>query len=235
MNTPAITTSKSLTKAELEEIADRIRTRIRRTAEDIIAVGHDLAEVKAQLGHGKFLDWIDREFDMSERSARNYMSVAAWAEAKSATVADLAPATLYLLAAPSTPEDIENEVLADIESGKPVDTKEVKARIEEARVEQDETSQDDPKPAQAKKPRRSRQEIERDAFFEGRLPVLEQAAGVDFELPAPKLNAEDAKQAIKQIKKAEACLRHLRREIERQHAEPAPTVDQQGPDHEVRR
>ncbi len=89
MNAPVITTSKPLGTKEMEEIADRIRARVRRTAEDIIAVGADLTRVKAQIGHGKFLDWIDREFGMSERSARNYMAVAAWAEGKSATVADL--------------------------------------------------------------------------------------------------------------------------------------------------
>ncbi len=60
--------------------------------------------------------------------------------------------------------------------------------------------------------------------------MLEQAAGVDFELPAPKLNAEDAKQAIKRIRKAEVCLRQLRREIEKQHAGTAAAVDQQDPD-----
>ena len=91
----------------------------------------------------------------------------------------------------------------------------------------------EPKPSEGppKKPRRSRQEIERDAFFEGRLPVLEQAAGVDsFELLVPKLNAEDAKQAIKQIKKVETCLRQLRHEIEKQHTGLAPAVDQQDPE-----
>ena len=89
----------------------------------------------------------------------------------------------------------------------------------DALVEQEEISQDDPKPDRDKKRRRTREEIERDVFFDRRLSMLETAAGVDFELPVPKLNAEDAKQAIKQIKKAEACLRRLRREIEKQHAE----------------
>jgi hypothetical protein len=232
MNAPAITTTKPLSKAKLRHIATLIRHRM---VQNIIMSGQDLLKVKATLDHGKFIEWVERDVEMSIRTAQNYMKVAKWAKAlpgdKYATIAHLPPTKLYLLAAASTPEDIETEVNADIESGKPVNTKEVKARIEEARVEQDETSQDDPKPAQAKKPRRSRQEIERDAFFfEGRLPVLEQAAGVDFELPAPKLNAEDAKQAIKQIKKAEACLRYLRREIEKQHAGLAPAVDQQDPE-----
>ena len=53
MSAPEITTSNTLTKPELTEIAERIRMRIRRTAEDIIAIGQDLTQVKGQLGHGK--------------------------------------------------------------------------------------------------------------------------------------------------------------------------------------
>jgi hypothetical protein len=226
MNSPVITTSKPLSKAKLRHIATLIRHRM---VQNIIMSGQDLLKVKASLDHGKFIEWVERDVEMSIRTAQNYMKVAKWAKAlpgdKYATIAHLPPTKLYLLAAASTPEDIENEVIADIESGKPVDTKEVKARIEEAQVEQEETSQDDPKTAPAKKRCRTREEIERDAFFDGRLPVLEQAAGVDFELPVPKLNAEDAKQAIKQIKKAEACLRRLRREIEKQHPNQAPDVE----------
>jgi hypothetical protein len=180
------------------------------------------------------------------------MSVAKWAKTlpgdKYETVAYLPPKALYLLAAKSTPEDIENEVIADIGSGKPVDSRQVKTRIEEAKEatattgadapldEQGEVAQGDPELARDKKHRRTREEIERDAFLENRLSLLGVVAGVDtHEFPVPKLNAEDAKQAIKQIKKAEACLRQLRREIEKQHAEPAPAVDPADPDHEVRR
>ena len=135
MNAPVITTSKPLSTKEVGAIADRIRARVRRTAEDIIAVGHDLTKVKAQLGHGKFLDWIDREFGMSERSARNYMAVATWAEGKSATVADLAPSTLYRLAAPSTPEDIGEEVITRAEKGENIKAAEVKRQIQKAKAE----------------------------------------------------------------------------------------------------
>jgi cytochrome c553 len=53
-------------------------------------VGSGLREgiqVKEALGHGRFLRWIEAEFGMSERAARNFMGVAT--TFKSATVADL--------------------------------------------------------------------------------------------------------------------------------------------------
>jgi hypothetical protein len=44
MNAPVITTTKPLSTKEMEEIADRIRARIRRTVEDIIESGRDLVD-----------------------------------------------------------------------------------------------------------------------------------------------------------------------------------------------
>lgn len=63
-----------------------------------LAIGHAknagevLIKVKAALKHGEWLPWLTANVEVSERSARGYMSIAAnWAQlsAKSATVADL--------------------------------------------------------------------------------------------------------------------------------------------------
>ncbi len=67
MIAPVITTTKPFSTKEMEEIAERIRNSVRRAAEDIISIGQDLTQVKDQLGHGKFLNWIDREFGMTDR------------------------------------------------------------------------------------------------------------------------------------------------------------------------
>ncbi|MCH9053459.1 MAG: hypothetical protein IIA72_20775 [Proteobacteria bacterium] len=117
-------------------IAERIRERIRRTTTDIIATGHDLLGVKSKLDHGAFHSWIETEFGINARTAQNYMRAATWAEGKSELVSHLPPSTVYLLAAPSTPEEFTTEVLSNIESGCPVDHHQVRARIKMARVEQ---------------------------------------------------------------------------------------------------
>ena len=74
---------------EAREAAQRIRLRLRRSAEDIIEIGRDLLAVKASLPHGSFLPWIEAEFGMSERSARRFMQVADVYAGKSARLADL--------------------------------------------------------------------------------------------------------------------------------------------------
>ena len=53
--------------------ADEARRR-RRAAK--LAVGLMLVEVKAQLGHGRFLPWLRVNFNMHERTAERYMEMA---------------------------------------------------------------------------------------------------------------------------------------------------------------
>jgi hypothetical protein len=69
-------------------------------------------------GHGGWLPWLEREFGWKEQTARNYMLAYEWA-AKSPTVGDLNVdmRSLYLLAAPSTPEPARTEVIERAEAG----------------------------------------------------------------------------------------------------------------------
>ena len=107
------------------------------------------------------------------------------AEGKTEIISDLSPTTLYLLAAPSTPEDIGKEVIADIEAGKPVGDRQVKARIQEAanrlaRSKLIETFEERAQPppvveVEAPKPKKPRKPTR--AQLEKRKKRLEQAIG----------------------------------------------------------
>jgi hypothetical protein len=94
--------------------ADRIR---RQCVTSIIQIGKALLEAKRHLSHGAFLRWIEWEVRMPVRTAQAYMRVALWASSKSAIVAHLSPTMLYLLSAPSTPEDFVSSVLSRMEAG----------------------------------------------------------------------------------------------------------------------
>ena len=84
------------------EAEQRIKLRLRRSAEDIIAIGLDLVEAKTTIGHGNFLPWIEAEFQMSDQTARRFMDVARVYAGKSNIVLNLDPTALYELAAPKT-------------------------------------------------------------------------------------------------------------------------------------
>lgn len=109
------------------EAAERIKLRLRRSAEDIIEIGRDLIAVKESLPHGSFLPWIEAEFAMSDQTARNFMNVAVQYGGKSQTVLDLNPTALYALAA-SEPE-VRERIEAMIAAGEVV----TKATVQELR------------------------------------------------------------------------------------------------------
>jgi len=120
-------------QGELIAAADRIRKRTRRAVTDIIENGRDLLAIKSELNRGQFLGWIKAEFAWSERAAEYYMALAReWGDVQVATVATLPVKLLYDLSAKSTPPEIKAEVRADLDAGKPVDAKAVKAKIRDA-------------------------------------------------------------------------------------------------------
>ncbi|MEW6645125.1 MAG: DUF3102 domain-containing protein [Pseudomonadota bacterium] len=94
--------------------AERIR---RQCATSIIQIGKALSEAKRHLSHGAFLRWVEWEVGMPARTAQACMRVASWATGKSAVVAHLSPTMLYLLSAPSCPEDFAADTLKRLEAG----------------------------------------------------------------------------------------------------------------------
>lgn len=104
----------------VQQRTGEIKAVMKRAARDIIEIGEKLSEVKARLGYGKFGEWLESEFEWSERTARQFMTVAD--TFKSANFADLqiAPSALYLLAAPSTPDAARDEAIARAEAGETI-------------------------------------------------------------------------------------------------------------------
>ena len=119
----------------LAENAASIRELSKRLIADVIEIGRRLSECKQLLGHGNWLPWIKREFRWSERTARNFTAAFEFARSKSANVAELEIeiSSLYLLAAPSTPEEARVEVLRRAEAGEVLPHEEVKRIIGDVR------------------------------------------------------------------------------------------------------
>jgi hypothetical protein len=82
------------------ELSSRLETWNRNDAKTRVAIGQLLAEVKAQMPHGEWLAWLDREMPFSARSAQLFMEIADWAAANPARfdqLAPLGPSKLYVL------------------------------------------------------------------------------------------------------------------------------------------
>ncbi|MGG3810932.1 DUF3102 domain-containing protein [Methylorubrum rhodesianum] len=122
--------------AQVRDAAVRIRMRMARTAEDIVEIGRDLIRVKDLLGHGNFLPWIKDEFGMSKESALNFMRVAEQF-GENVTVTNLPPTVLYALAAPSTPDEVKDEIIDRAKAGAKVtsaDVLDLKRQVKEAKA-----------------------------------------------------------------------------------------------------
>lgn len=120
----------------VEAAAERIKLRMKRTVEDIVAIGVDLRLIKENLPHGEFLSWVEKEIDLSEWAVRNFMNVANKYGSKSGNFPDLPASVLYELSAPSTPEPVRQIIEAKAEKGETVSVKEVqdlKRRMKEQR------------------------------------------------------------------------------------------------------
>ena len=101
----------------LKQLAAKIRQHATTTTKAILEIGTSLIEVKGQLSHGAFAEWVAVECGFSMRSAQNYIRAATFVDGKSATVALLAPAAIYRLSAKNASPAIVADVLKRIEAG----------------------------------------------------------------------------------------------------------------------
>ena len=111
------------TRKIIWEYTSEIKDLMRLTAENIISIGQKLTQVKSQLGHGSFQQWLRTEFEWSEQTARQFMQVYRWSETienKNFVFSNLGTSALYLLAAPSTPPEAREEVLGLVDGGEKV-------------------------------------------------------------------------------------------------------------------
>jgi len=130
----AIETAKEEAAAPiLAEHAEAIRTIGRRVVADLIEIGRRLTECRATLRHGQWGIWLEREFGWSDSSAARYMQAYELA-VKFPNLGDLdVPISgLYLLAQPSTPDAIREEILTRAQTER-IPHAEVKRLIDDAR------------------------------------------------------------------------------------------------------
>jgi hypothetical protein len=104
---------------QVQIAAQRIRQMVKRTLEDLIAVGNNLLAVREALPYGQFGPWLRAEFGWTERTARNFMIVAQRFGPKAEILSELSiePTAAYLLAAPSAPQEASVAALERAQRG----------------------------------------------------------------------------------------------------------------------
>jgi hypothetical protein len=109
--------------------ATLIRSALKKGGEQIFEVGAALNRMKETL-HGRFERWLEQEFNMTARTAQNYMKVARHLSDVRETVSGLPPKALYLLASESTPSAARDHIRNHLENGEKLNYEEVKCHID---------------------------------------------------------------------------------------------------------
>ncbi|MEG4005572.1 DUF3102 domain-containing protein [Microcoleus sp. Pol11C1] len=116
----------------VQQRTGEIKERLQRSAQDIWEIGQKLADVRSHLKHGQFDVWLKAEFGWSRRTAYNFINVyEAFPERANFAQINIATSALYLLAAPSTSQELRDEVLQRAKEGEPVTYKEIRQVIKE--------------------------------------------------------------------------------------------------------
>ena len=97
-------------------------------------IGCLLLESKNVLGHGAFTSWINVEFSMTDRTARNYISLYEAFGGKTETVSVLPMSALYALSSPAVSEEMRLGVVDKLQSDSPPSVDEIMSMVRSARA-----------------------------------------------------------------------------------------------------
>jgi Protein of unknown function (DUF3102) len=132
----------------LAKHAAAIRRLGKRVVADVIEIGRLLTECKRICGHGNWLPWLDREFGWTDDTALNFMRVYELSKSRNFRDLSLPLSGLYLLAAPSTPQEARDEIIERAQAGEKIPVAEAKRIIEHAKNQQQPRKRTKPQAAQ---------------------------------------------------------------------------------------
>ena len=115
----------------LDQLVVEVKFYLFQTAQNIIEVGKRLNQAKAMLQHGEWQNWLSDNFNLTDRTARNFMAVA---ERFGKTEIDFRFQSTQLIAMLSLPAGEEEKFIAEKSAeGMPVESMSVKKLREEVK------------------------------------------------------------------------------------------------------
>ena len=117
--------------ATIEELTTEIQFYLGQIGQNIIEIGKRLVLAKAKLPHGEWQNWLSDNFNLTDRTARNFMAVA---ERFGKTEIDFRFQSTQLIAMLSLPAGEEEKFIAEKSAeGMPVESMSVKKLREEVK------------------------------------------------------------------------------------------------------
>ena len=118
-----------------------VLTKLGGAVERVIDAGNTLRWAKTALPHGEYLPWVQQACGLKERYAQQLVQAAEWSNAQHVAGLDQITdtATLFLLSADATPDDVREWVMERCAAGDPPTRKEVQERKRQAQRRTDRT------------------------------------------------------------------------------------------------
>ena len=125
------------------EETKRIKILMRQTVEGIIETGESLHKVKQRLRHGEFMTWVENEIKCHYSTALHFMRVWQTFGDRKEQIAHIGinVSVLYLLSAPSTPEQLRIDIVERAKAGNLVSFAEAKRLKKEYSQQEDNSLQ----------------------------------------------------------------------------------------------
>jgi hypothetical protein len=120
---------------KLKAITERIKTRLDNNDKNLIGLGYELTEAKAVVPYGKWLKYLNhfgkKRFELGHTQATKLMHIArAHKAGEISSDWKCGTEVLAIIADPSTPPELAEEIKADLEAGKPVKAAAAKRRVQ---------------------------------------------------------------------------------------------------------
>lgn len=119
------------TRIIVQQCVSEIKQRVQDTLKATWEIGQKLFEIRERLGYGLFDSWLKSEFQWSRRTAYNYISIFESFSCASIAQLKIAPTTLYLLAADTTPQEARTEAIERALAGEKITESKAKALIKQ--------------------------------------------------------------------------------------------------------
>jgi hypothetical protein len=121
--------ANALSQANLAEHVAEIRRLGRRVIADVVEIGKRLTECKKIVGHGGWGPWLLREFGWTDDSALNFMRVYDLSKSRKFRDLNLPVSAIYLLARPSTPDEVRDDIIERAKAGEVVSVEAVREMV----------------------------------------------------------------------------------------------------------
>ena len=123
---------------EAAELCRIVESRIKtRTGLTLLENGRDLLTVKNMIGYGRFTAWLESWFPLDPRTARKWMAAAEKYQDKTEVASVLGSEALCLLAAPSTPDPVREEIERRVFDGGDTSAAEIRRLTAEFKAKED--------------------------------------------------------------------------------------------------